>query len=237
MNIRDVGGAWSWVALTVAAVSAVASAWAGELGRGGQLAYIALLVAPAVLLLAGTRRSARTARPAAAGSGAATAVVVVVIVSWFVVRLLALWHSGRAADLVDGWDGLQCLERAARDDFNVVTGACYQGYTALPLVIQGAGILGRWLPLGLQSVQVVHLVWLAACAACIAVAGAAVAGAAAAPVAAAVFLFAPLTLMAPLWTAGTFVFPVLLALLLVLALRVERMDSPAAIAALGRWRE
>jgi hypothetical protein len=219
-----------WAALAVAMLGAIVSFGADELGPVAQLLYVASLGLPAAMLAAGTARGSRPERAATAGFNVTTAIVIGV---WAISRLALSLHSSRTADLVDGWDGLQCLEQAAREGFNVVTGACYQGYTALPLVIQGAGILGRWLPLTLQSIQVVHVVWLAVCAVGVAALTSALVGATAAPVAAAVFLFAPLVLMTPLWTAGPFVFCVLLIALLALAVRVERTSSPAAVAALG----
>jgi hypothetical protein len=160
--------------------------------------------------------------------------VALLVLGWLATRWPLGLKSSRVADMVDGWDGFFCLARAASVDFNLLTDTCYPGYTALPLIAQGAGILGTGiLPLSLESVQAAHLFGIAAAAIGLAWTTASLIDVRVAPVAAATFLFAPITMMGSMWTAGSSVFGVYTVALLVALRTFERSRSPAALVGLA----
>src|SRR6185295_11490873 len=88
-------------ALAVALVHAAASPFAAALGPGGQTAYLALLLLPAVLL--GWPEIVAAVR--GASISAATVATAAVIALWIVARLASDVGSPRVADVVDGWRG------------------------------------------------------------------------------------------------------------------------------------
>jgi hypothetical protein len=215
-------------ALAFAALLAGASWIAPRLGRTGQLAYLAALAGPALLLWAPPGRSGPPGRrlpPWIAGGAVALA--------WIASRAAVSFHSHRAADAVDTWFGFEWLTRLTRVPINLLTEGFLPGTTSLNQVLQGAFLFGpggrtpdfAWL-------QAVHLGWTALAAVAVGAAAAPL-GSGATAVAAAVFAFSSFALFAPLVPAVFFAGPLFAAGLLLLAERTRARASFAALAALG----
>jgi len=183
-----------------------AASVAEHLVRWQQMAFIAALAVPVVL--AATSEGGRgPVRPRGEQDTPPWAAVAAVVIGWLMIRARDV-RSPRAADLVDAWQGFECPLRAADHGFNLLTDGCYGGYTALPIVVQGVGLLGDALPSSAATIQIVHLSWMAVVASALAAVAAATTGRRSAPIAAAVFLFAPFIQRVPLMMSADFVFVV-----------------------------
>ncbi len=221
------------LALLLAAAQALAAWWAADLDRHGQLAYVACLALPALVLTLGSRRSPDE-RPATGGR-ASIAATAAIICAWGVFRYLHGLHAPRSADLVDTWVAIPYLEWAARPGFNILTDGFLPGLTALHLITVGGGILGtHGLPIEVSWIQALEIGWVGLSAALIAWLARALLGSGrAAPLAAAAFLFAPAVLMMPLAPIPYCVGPLFTAIVLVPLLAVHRDRSVPALAVLG----
>jgi uncharacterized protein YjbI with pentapeptide repeats len=237
-GLSDVSGissrAAQAVALLIAGVHALSSFWVAQFSTAGQTAYFLALALPAVVLAAGGRAHARAGR---SHLDATAWMVVGLATAWMLLRLTDAWHSPRAADAVDMWRTFGYLARFTQSGGNFLTDSMdpeLPGITAVPLFFQGLSLL-RALEITptLAWVQVAHALWLALCALGVAALAGVLLGATTAPIAAAVFLWAPFTLIGPLNPSTVFFGPLLTAALALLALAFHRRRSLAAVAAFG----
>ncbi len=226
--VRRMLGAALLSALALTAAVFFAPSW----GRQGQLAYLAAFAVPLVLAFLSQRRAFPERRRGFVGPGRSAVAVAVLGASY---RLAQSVGSDRIADTVDGWAGLECLRRGANPGFNVITDACYVGYSALPILPQGIGLWPE--EISFPLLQALHVGWLAATALLLATVarrafGAAV-GPVAAPVTAATFLAAPWTARVPLMATADFVFALYTAALLVAVTAFRRTGSWPALVSAG----
>lgn len=208
----------------------VASLFVDRFPRIVQLAYIATLFLPA-LVVARVVKAPAGAAPLARRLNASTAAVLIVVGAWLVLRLPLTFHSPRIADALDMSLAFDGLERAAEPAFNVISGGIQAGgITALHLLPQGAGILG-WggVPLSASAVQCIHLAWDAVAAVAVGLLAARLVAPAAGAVAAAGLLFSPYILATTYYLGAVFLGPLFSAVLLALCLRVHRQRAPAAL--------
>lgn len=222
-----------WIAVGLAALHLALAPFAGGLGPGGQLGYLALLAVPAAVLAWG---EGFFRAPSAAAWRAALPTAVVIAV-WVAGRLVTDLGSPRAADVIDGWRGFLDTARAVHDRQNVLT-ELYDpklpGVSGILFVLHGVPFFQAGLAtFGLPAVQVFQIVSVAVTAALVARLAAVLIAPPVAAVAAAVFLFAPFTRFVTFFP-GPFVAGPLYAVLVALAaLLVVRRRSAAGLAALG----
>jgi len=209
--------------------------WAAELTRHGQLAYIAwLFVPPIILFMAGVRRpparsQTRTATPWLA--------LLLICVLWLLLRLPTSVFSPLVASGVDSDLPFEYLANTLDAHFNLLTDHQNVGVTALLSVFQGPAILGITpAELTPQLMQRVQIFWTACTALLLGWLANAFAGRRSAPIAAAAFLFSPFTTATTLLLGGLFLGPLLTAALLatlVCAARDARLWAVPACAAVG----
>lgn len=222
----------AWVAAGLAGLGVLWAVGVGRRGAAGQLAYLGVLAAPALLLVLGTTRRAR-GRRAVWRVPVAWAVAALIAV-WIVARTVASWHSVRAADAVDLWLGLQWITRAATETGDLITGPVLPGLTTRYMLFQGLWLFGpAHVTPTFQWLQAFQLLWTAVAAAALARVAAVLLGGLAPVVAAAVFLWSPFVLLMPLSATPFMLGGFFAAVLLALWLAVDRRGSAAALVALA----
>jgi hypothetical protein len=217
-----------WVALVFAAALAATGVFAESLERGAQLAYIAGLFVPAlVLVIAYPPRRARV--------DAWSIAVLALAVAWAVARLVLAWNSPRSADAVDTLTGASMLEETENAGLNILTHGPLVGASHLFLVFHGLGLYGPAgvLTRSLHTLQVLNVLWTAVAAVALGSIAARVIGRPAAPIAAAALLFSPLMLLGPLVSIPMYHGVLIAALLALLWMAIHAHRSPPAVAAFG----
>ena len=218
-------------ALAVTALHALASPFAGWLSRPAQGLYVVALAVPALLLAAGTVRRPAP-RPRRVGRGA-IGLVAVLLAAWVAVTAATAWHSPRAADGVDLWQGFSDLDEMSDPARNLLTETNrVPGLTCQYMLFQGVSFLSPG-ELTYGWIQAGHIAWIAVAGAGVAAFAAQTLGAAASVVAAAAFLFSPFLLAVPYGSPPLFLGSLLTVGLLHLLLRLYRDRSSAALAGLG----
>lgn len=137
------------------------------------------------------------------------------IVVWLVLRLPAAWHSTRTGAATDLWDGFESIQRYLSDqsDFSTLlhTGDVLAS-NPYALVLEGLPLLrAAGIERALPALQTITALWTCVTAALLAWCSACIVGAWTAPVAAAVLLFAPASLLATITPTPLFVGPLLVA--------------------------
>jgi hypothetical protein len=222
------------LALAVALLHAGSAPWASRLGPAGQVAYLAMLGVPA-LLLASTREA--TGAPRGRRRPWRAVPVATVIVVWIAARLATDLGSLRVADVVDGWRGFVDIVRFASRGKNLVTDLFdpeLPGVGAAMLVFHGLPLYRAGLaPATFQAVQVCQIVWLAVAAAGLGWLTRLVVGPRVAVVAVAALLFAPYTRFVAVFPGPFLVGPLYGTAIALAAVLACRHRSEAAVAALG----
>lgn len=207
----------------------VASYFVDTFTRPLQLAYIAALFLPALVML-----RLEGSQEGAAGRttlSSSTAAVIGVVLVWLLIRVPLTLHAPRIADAVDMSLAFNGLQRMAAPELNVISGGIQAGgITALHLVPQGGGILG-WsgIPLTATLLQCIHFAWDAVAAVAIGLVAARTIGSAAGPVAAAALLFSPYMMATPYYLGAVFLGPLFTGALLFLYLRVRDRASVSTL--------
>jgi hypothetical protein len=220
-----------WIAAALAAGQLIAALWVEQFERRGQLFYLALLLAPAVLLRVSYGRDARSHdRGLLLGLGALAAV-------WAGVRLALAWDSPRSADAVDMFSAFTFLEQTDNAGLNILTSALgpIRGVSYLFLVFHGAGLYGPEgiLTRTLHLLQIINVVWTGVVAVGLGWIAARAFGRTAAPIAAAVFLCSPYMLIGALVPTPMYHAVLVATGLIVLWMHIHERRSPPAIAAFG----
>lgn len=222
---------WSGAAVVVAVLQLLIAPFAASLPRAGQLAWIACLALPALLLAVACRGDGgRRSAP----DPVHWPLVLGVIVVWLAVRAPLALHSPLIATPADSVVPFEGAQRALDPGFDLLGGAQFPGYTSLLAVFQGPILLGLapadLTPAVLQSFQIL---WLAVSALLVARLVAAFGVPGAAPVAAAAFLFAPISAFATLLLGPLYLGTLVPGFLLLLAVAAVRDSRPWAVAAAG----
>src|SRR6185503_4568072 len=130
---------------------------------------------------------------------------------WLAMRLAVSWHSPRAADIVDMWRMFAGFTQMVERGGNFLTesvGRQLPGVNAVPFFMVGLPILqAAGTPPTLSWVQAGNAFWMALAAFAVATIARALVGTAVAPVAAAVLLFSPYALLAPMGPTTIFLGP------------------------------
>ncbi len=197
---------WATLACVAGLVHVAAAPFATALPRAGQLAYIAWLGVPTLLLFLGRPRA-----PAGARTSRATGdvfAVAAVVGGWLVWRLASALHDPLVATPVDSIIPFRGAQQVLDPRFDLLGGAQLPGYTSLLSVLQGPMWLGvdaaRLTP---QLLQIFQIVWTGIAALLLAYVVAVLGCPGAAPVVAAAYLFAPFTvattlLLGPIYLGG-----------------------------------
>jgi len=218
-------------ALGVAVAHAAIAPYATSLSVAGQVAYLACLFVPAVLLTT-TRPHPHVTRQWLSRLGPAAFMVVL----WVSLRLVVDAHSMRAAHVIDTWRTSLGVTTFLDGPGNYVTDGIdpeMPGIPATPLFVLGLPLVQAGLvPLSFDAIRLMHLLSLAVTAAAVGMAARRLLGSGA-TVAVAVFLFAPLVRSVAL-SAGPYAVASTYAVMVVLcATATWRRGSEAALAALG----
>lgn len=218
-----------WWALALALGLALASLGIGRARGSVQLAFVMLLLGPALLVhLAHRRRRApwRWLSALAPGLG--------LFALWAGVRVAGFWGDARAATPVDTWQNFTSLESAVATGSGLLSGRFEPGASDLVHLLTGATLLsaiGR--PPTFLWVQMIELAWLVATLVPLALLATRIAGAPAALVATAVVLFSPATQFY-LFTPPPFALATAFTTWLIFLLhRLRASQSPAALVGLG----
>jgi len=231
----DAGAPWSprrlgalrWVAV-VAGLQAVAALFAAHFDRSMQLAFIACLFLPTLLVLALERPA--FARP----NGCTTALVLGVMASWTLLWVPIAWRSSWMANFADGNGTFEMLLRMNRPEYNLLTHTVIHGQTGLYAVVDGAGWLGAFgRDITVAWVQGVHIVGALVAGAVTGLAASRLVGRSAAPVATAALLFSPIAMLETLFMGPNFLGQLLAAAMVVLLLSIHERRSATAMAAIG----
>lgn len=220
------------VALAAAALQVVVAPWVSVLSRGGQLVYIAWLAVPALALALLDRDRARPSLRA--GLRIEWLAVGGLVLTWVLLRVPNLWHAPLIATPADSTMPFEGAQLVLDPAFDLLTGQQRPGFTSLLTVLQGPILMGmtaaELTPRFLQTFQVF---WTLVCAVLIAWLAATLFGRRLAPVAAATYLFAPLTAATTLLLGGIFIGTLFPALLLISLVRSARDHRPWALVAFG----
>jgi hypothetical protein len=236
----DAGASWSprrlgalrWVAV-VAGLQAVAALFAAHFDRSMQLAFIACLFLPTLLVLA----LERPALPRPSG-GTTTlglrVMVLAVMASWTLLWVPIAWRSSWMANFADGNGTFEMLLRMNRPEYNLLTHTVIHGQTGLYAVVDGAGWLGAFgREITVAWVQGVHIVGALVAGAVTGLAASRLVGPSAAPVATAALLFSPIAMLETLFMGPNFLGQLLAAAMVVLLLSIHERRCATAMAAIG----
>jgi hypothetical protein len=217
------------IVLFLAAAHVLAGLWATNFSRSAQLVYVSALALPSFVLLLGERR-----RPSPDSERVSLLALVGVPVAWLLLRVPSSLHSPRTASAVDTLGAFSYLEHTSHRGFNLVTDGPFPGVSSIFFVLQGAGLFGPGgLPLTLPALQLLNAAWMALLAIGIAWLAARLVSPVTAPVAAAFFLFSPVSLLGLLGPIAIFHGALIATGLSLLFLAIHRHRSPPAIAAFG----
>jgi Flp pilus assembly protein TadD len=225
-------------AFVCAVVLAAAATQADRMSRNAQLALVAAMALPVVLLRAADRRAPLARRVASVGEGASGwgwgIAVGLLVLGWVVLRVLLAHHDPRAADFVDVWKNFTFFRDSVRDDSSLVTQSSEVGVSNAYLLFIGLPLIGPGgFSLSFAWVQTAHAVWIAATAAGVALLVRRFVGAAAMLPAVATLLFSPFMLSMAVSAAPFALATALGAAILLLVLRIREAPVRADVAALG----
>jgi hypothetical protein len=227
-------GAAGWISLALAALHLAAAPWAGTLGPGGQVAYLAMLAVPAAVL-AWAEGLATELR--GAWSWRACAPTAAVIAVWVASRLVTDLGSPRTADVIDGWRAFLDTVRFVQERHNLFTDLfdpALPGISSTVVAFHGGPFFQAGLvPFSLRAVQAFQIATVALTAAGVGVLARVLVGAHVAPIAAAVFLFAPYTRFVTFFPGPFLAGPLYAVAIVLAALWAVRRHSAAGVAALG----
>ena len=223
-----------WI-LALAAAHAAVGLVAGGFGRRLQIAHVAFLAVPPLLLALVLRRlpcvDERPARPVPhAGPRLALAAVVL---AWVTLRAIVGWHAPRSADAVDTWLGFEYLQHAARGTLNLLHDGFLPGVPSSYMVFQGIALFGPGHAPSFAVVEAFHLFWTAVAGWGIGWIALRTVAPAAGAVAAAALLFSPFLLFVPLNPSPFFLGPLVTTVLLLLLRSIHVRGSLPGVAALG----
>lgn len=220
----------SWVALTAAALHAVASPFARDLHRWGEVGYLCLSLAPAFIVwVASLRWSAL--RPTRISLE--TVFFGALLVAWCGWRLFTVWENPRAASVVDAWQNHNYMTEAIIRGTNLLASMSQQGFGDVALLLTGADLLHPLRPPALQTVQAVGMVWIAIAAWAVTWSVGHLVSRRAGRLAGAAVLCSPLTMMLPYCAYPYSVMLPLPAILLALLVQIHRRRSVSALMLLG----
>lgn len=222
-------------ALVLAAAHLAAAPFAGTFGPPGQVAHLAMLAVPALVLAWGEGLLRPPGR--GGGRGRAALPVVAVIVLWVACRFVTDVGSPRVADVIDGWRGVLDIVRFVDTPQNLLTelfdpklpgvSGAVTFFLGVPLFQSGL------VPFSLGAVQAFQILWVGVTAAGVGWLARLLIGPGVAAVAVAVFLFAPYVRFVA-FLPGIFLAGPLYAVAVALAaLLACRRRSAAGLAALG----
>jgi hypothetical protein len=190
------------LSLAMALLLFASAFWAERFSRPLQIAYVTALWLPVMMLGFGSHPGASPREPRPPLVSGATWRLAAVIALWLLWRGFESWHCLRGADAVDTWEGLESLEEALQHGRNLLTSSRFLLMPDANLFAQGLLLVDLGLlPLGAGLVQAFQLLWLAVSVACVGLLAARRVSPAAGPVASAVLLFSPFSLMIPIQTA------------------------------------
>jgi len=179
------------MALAVGAGSLLLYASGPLPSRSAQMAYVALLALPPLLLAAGEGALTRAARWRPGAWALATAGIAL---AWLLAVALPVLGHSHAATVVDLWQSHLWLEESVADGSDLLRGRGQPGVARIYMLL----LLPNLLPSGgaelLERVQAIHAGWLALTGLGVGALAAATVRRSLAPVAAAAFLFSPFVL-------------------------------------------
>ena len=213
-------------ALALALLGAAAALFANRFSRPAQVGFIVLLWAPAVVAACA---SARSRRPRTWPIPASALGVVLI---WSLWRLANGLRSPRRADPVDTLMSLSEMAFVSDPAVNLLTEGSHTGVSSLHLAFHAAPLF-TWFPaaLSLEALQIINVAWFAVVALLIAALLSRSGNRAYAPAGAAMLLFSPFALLAPLVAMPLYLGSLQsAALLLLLAALHERRSAPALLA-------
>ena len=219
---------WTYAALATALALLGLAATADHLGRGTQVAFVALLSVPTLLV---RHAQHRLHMPRVRREALATAALTA---SWVLGRGWLVRGDSRAATPVDTWANFDAFREAAGSTSNLLTQRFEPGASDLAHLLVGAPLVQAlgWEP-SFAWMQGAALFWIAASAGLVHALAVRFGGPAAGPLAAACFLFAPATLWLPLTPAPIGLATALGTGLLLAFHGWAVRRSPAALVALG----
>ena len=223
-------------ALAASVVLLAAAPFAGGFGPVGQLAYLAALALPALLLALPSGARATSDSPTAAAWRDAIAPLVVVA-AWLALCVARDVGSPRTMDVVDGWRAVVAVHAHVARGGSVLTdlldldlpglGALAMTFLGVPL-FQATGTTPT-----IPAMQAVQLAWVALTGLGIAALAWSLVGRRTAAVAAAAFLFAPYTRFVGMLPGPFVVGPLYVVAIALCVVAVWQRRSEAALAALG----
>ncbi len=227
-------GPFRAAALAVAGMHLAAAPWAATFGPAGQVAHLAMLTVPALVLAWGEGLLRRAPDP---GRWRAMLPAAAVIAVWIAARAVTDVGSPRVADLIDGWRGVLDIVRFVGDRQNLLTDLFdpkLPGVSGVVTFFHGVPFFqAGLLPFGFAPVQVFQIVWVAVTAAGVGWLARLLLGSGAAAVAVGVFLFAPYVRFIVILPAVFLAGPLYAVAVALAALLACRRRSEAGLAALG----
>jgi len=219
-------------ALGIAVAHLVVAPFASRFGASGQLAYLAALAIPPLLLALPTGTRAPTT-----GAWREWVPPLAVVAAWLALCLVRDVGSPRTMDAVDGWRAVVGVQALIARGGNVLTDLLdpdLPGLGALGMVFLGVpAFQATGVPVTIPAMQIAQTAWLAVAGIGIAALARLLVGPSAAPVAVAAFLFAPYTRFVGMLPGPFVVGPLYVVAIALGVVAVWRRRSEAGLAALG----